>query len=199
MSTRRAVKTAMFGVCLVVVAPLIVAAWLEKLVSKSEAVFGTLAQLLSWLPGPVGSYLRVAYYYGTLEDCSWEIHVGFGSLFTHRGARLARNVSMGMYCVIGHVSIEHDVRLASRISIPSGKRQHLTDDGELTEETRFDRVKIGSGSWIGEGAIVLADVGPGSIVSAGAVVVNDVPTASIVGGNPARVIKTMTSADAEPQ
>ena len=45
---------------------------------------------------------------------------------------------------------------------------------------------IGEGSWIGAGAVIMADVGKGSIVGAGAVVTKPVPEAVIAAGVPAR-------------
>jgi acetyltransferase-like isoleucine patch superfamily enzyme len=107
--------------------------------------------------------------------------------------RLARNVSMGVYCVIGHATIGAGTRLASRVSVPSGKRQHLDDAGSLSDDNRFERVTIGPGCWIGEGAILLADVGERCIVSAGAVVIKPVGAGCVVGGNPARVLKASES------
>ena len=49
--------------------------------------------------------------------------------------------------------------------------------------------------WIGWGVIILKSVtvGCGSIIGAGSVVTRDVPAKSIVGGNPAKVIKYITS------
>jgi acetyltransferase-like isoleucine patch superfamily enzyme len=189
MSLRRIVKYFVFGLCLIATLPLTALSWLERISSQSETVFTTIGELLALFPGLPGSYVRAAYYFGALEECSWEVHVGFGSVFTHRGARLARHVSLGAYCVIGHATIERGARLASRVSVPSGKRQHLDDGGVLSAHNRFERVRIGEAAWIGEGAIVLADVGARCIVSAGAVVVQDAPADSVVGGNPARVLK----------
>ena len=133
--------------------------------------------------------LRAAYYFGTLDECSWETNVGFGTIFSHRHARLGARASMGAYCVIGHADIGPGVRIGSRVSIPSGKRQHLDAAGRLSSSERFDTVAVGEGSWIGEGAILLAKVGYGCIVSAGAVVTTAVPDRSVVGGNPARVLR----------
>lgn len=192
MSVRRFLKRLVFGASLVVTSPLILAAWLEKRIGAGEGVFVGLSQFLALIPGYVGTCLRAAYYYASLEKCSWEIHVGFGSIFTHRGASLGPNVSMGAYCVIGHADIGGGAMLASRISIPSGKRQHIDESGRFSSTPRFDRVAIGSGCWIGEGAIIMADVGANSIVSAGAVVVNEMPAACLLAGNPARVIKELT-------
>lgn len=194
MTLRRALKIAVFAVAAVLTLPLVAAARIEQAVSRSEAVFTGLGQLLALVPGAIGTYLRAAFFFGTLESCSWETHIGFGTLFTHRGARIARRFSTGAYCVIGHAAIGEGVRIASRVSVPSGKRQHLDDEGRMTDGTQFERVTIGAGCWIGEAAVVLADVGPGCIVSAGAVVIEPVGAGVLVGGNPARVIKTLSAA-----
>ena len=189
MSLRQVAKTTAFAVSLITVSPLIVLSWLEKKSSRSEILFSMFAQFLALFPGIIGVYLRSGFYYGTLDSCSWQTHFGFGSVFTHRGATVAPRVSTGVYCVIGHADIGREVRMASRISIPSGKRQHLNDEGQLDGGTRFDRVSIGRGAWLGENAVIMADVGERSIVSAGAVVVEDMPGGAIVGGNPAKVLK----------
>lgn len=191
MSARRFLKRLVFGACLVVASPMILVAWVEKRIGKGEGAFVCLSQLLALIPGLGGTYLRGAYYYGSLEKCSWQVHVGFGTVFTHRGACLGTYVSMGSYCVIGHACIGDKVMMASRISIPSGRRQHIDESGRLSSEPRFDRVNVGSGSWIGEGAIIMADVGEHCIVSAGAVVVNDMPRACLLAGNPATVVRAL--------
>jgi acetyltransferase-like isoleucine patch superfamily enzyme len=197
MSVRRIAKIVAFGVAFVLVLPLIVLTWIEKKLG-GEVVFVTVSQLLSLLPGPLGNPFRAAYYAGVLDECSWEVNIGFGSQFTHRQARVASHVSTGRYCIIGHAVIESNVRFASRVSVPSGKRQHLGDGGAVVEGTHFDSVRIGAGSWVGEGAIVLADIGRGCIVAAGAVVVRPVADEAVVGGNPAKDLhsKTRNSQDA---
>jgi len=180
-----------FAFSLLLTCPLILLAWVEKAASNSESAFVGFGQLMSLVPGVPGIYLRGAYYFGTLSQCSWETHIGFGSFFTHRDACLGSNVSTGAYCVIGQACIGRDVRLASRISIPSGKRQHLDEQGRLSAETKYDQVFIGKGCWVGEGAIIMDDIGEKSIVSAGAVVIKPMPESSLIGGNPARVLKTL--------
>lgn len=190
-STRRESKRLVFAASLLLASPLIVAASLEKRLSRGEAIFVALSQLLSLIPGLVGVHIRAAFYYAILDHCDWEIHVGFGSIFTHRGASLARNVSMGAYCIIGHADIAEGVMMASRISVPSGKRQHLDEFGRLTDEPRFDRVAIGAGTWVGEGAVIMANVGSCCIVSAGTVVVKESPDNCLIGGNPARMIRAL--------
>ena len=193
---RRSVKAAAFAVALLVVLPLVALSWLEKRLSRSEILFLLCAQSLAVVPGFPGLWLRGAFYFGTLDRCSWEVLFGFGTLFTHRGAVVSRRVSTGVYCVIGHANIGEDVMIGSRVSIPSGKRQHLDEAGRLAAVTRFDRVTVGAHGWIGEGAILLADVGAGCIVSAGAVVIDAMPAGKVIGGNPARAIRDIERAPA---
>jgi len=54
-------------------------------------------------------------------------------------------------------------------------------------------VRIGDGTWIGHGAVILpgTTIGKGVVVAAGAVVRGEVPDHCIVGGVPAKVIRTI--------
>lgn len=191
-SLRRILKRVAFGVSIVLVSPLLLLVWLEKRWGTGDLLFSDCSQLLALVPGRVGVQLRAAYYYGCLDQCSWEVHIGFGTIFTHRAASLGTHASMGAYCVIGHADIEADVMMGSRVSIPSGKRQHLDEAGRLSSAGRFDRVRIGRGSWIGEGAIVMADVGAACVVGAGTVLAQALPPACRAHGNPARVVKHLS-------
>jgi acetyltransferase-like isoleucine patch superfamily enzyme len=191
---RRMLKALAFVLSVILTSPLIVLSWLESKLSRGEILFILGSHSLAVVPGFIGSALRGAFYSGTLERCSWETHIGFGTLFTHRGVEVGPRVSTGAYCVIGHARIGSDVMIGSRVSIPSGKRQHLDEEGRLAEVNRFDTVSIGGQSWIGEGAIILADIGSGCIVSAGAVVIKAVPGGCLVGGNPAKVLRELPCA-----
>ncbi len=188
---RRHLKKAIFTSAFLLVSPLVLIAWIEKRVSSSELIFIGLGQFLALFPGMIGTYVRAAYYFALLDRCSWEIHVGFGSYFSHRAAKLGANVAMGGYCIVGTASIGDGVMMASRVSIPSGKRQHVDASGKLCSTTTLDQVSVGSNSWIGEGAIILADVGSGCIVSAGTVVTTSTPDDYLVAGNPGKLIKEL--------
>lgn len=192
MSLRAAAKWFVFVLALLATTPLWLASWIEKrLAHGSEAFFTLGAQSVALMPGHPGLWLRAAYYWATLDDCSRETHIGFGSHFTHRAASIQRHVSTGAWCVLGHVRIGHGTRLASRVSIPSGRRQHLDEAGGLSSETRFDTVAIGPNCWIGEAAVILADVGEGSLVGAGAVVTQPMPAGMLITGNPAAAIRPL--------
>jgi acetyltransferase-like isoleucine patch superfamily enzyme len=184
-------KAIAFAVGVVLVAPLILLTRVEETVSRGEFVFTGCAQFLALMPTRFGGTLRAAFYFGTLRRCSWQTHLGFGSLFTHRGATVSEFVSTGAYCVIGHADIGAHTMLGSRVSVPSGKRQHFDERGAIVAEARYDTVRIGAGCWIGEGAILLAAVGSNCVVSAGAVVTKEMPGNCIVGGNPAQVLRRL--------
>lgn len=188
---RSMLKRAAFGIGVVLTAPLVVLCWLESRLSSSQACFVFGSQLLAGAPGWPGAVLRAAYYFGTLERCDWETHVGFGTVFSQRGASVGARASTGCYCVIGHADIGAGVVMASRVSIPSGRRQHVDEQGRFSASARFERVAIGSRTWVGEGAIVMASVGARCIVSAGAVVLDPMPDGMLVAGNPAHAVRPL--------
>jgi len=149
------------------------------------------AQSCALVPGLPGDYLRVAYYRQTLEECSMESRVDFGSFFAHPQAKVARGVYIGPYSVLGRTAIGERTQIGSGVQILSGKRQHPRDaEGRIMGSAHgiFETVGIGADCWIGSGSILLAEVGSRSTIGAGSVVVNPVPANSIAVGNPARVV-----------
>lgn len=157
-----------------VVWPLAVPAWVAYRFFDNRGAFVTGAILLSLVPGVPGQYLRTAYYRLTVRQFWCDIAIGFMSWLTHPSACIGHRVYTGSFTVVGDVTIGDDVAIASRVIVdtPAGA----------------ERVRVGSGSWIGESAIVYADVGRGGIVGAGAVTTEAVADASVVAGNPPRVI-----------
>jgi len=155
--------------------------------------FGTHGQVLSLVPGKIGSYLRVAYYRMTLRRCANDCSIGFGTLITHSEAEIGNRVYIGMHCIIGMATIESDVMLADHVQVLSGKYQHGTDVSKgafQTQPQKFTHINIGSNCWIGANAIIMADVGEHAIVGAGSVVTRRVDPCSVVAGVPSRPIRT---------
>ncbi len=178
--------------CLVLISPLIILAWVEKKYTHSESIFAFLGQLLSLIPGKVGSYFRVAYYRGTLKACSHNVSIEFGSFFAHRNAMIGNFVNIGAYCVLGCVYLDNNILVGSRVSIASGKYQHIySDDGWNKTPGKLTTVHVGEKTWIGEGAIVVDDIGEECQISAGTVVTKKIPSRSLVAGNPCRILKKM--------
>jgi acetyltransferase-like isoleucine patch superfamily enzyme len=85
------------------------------------------------------------------------------------------------------------VLVATGVHILSGARMHGTAEvGRPIREQagEFTHLTIGEGSWIGAGAVVMADVGKDAVIGAGAVVTKPVPDAVVAVGVPARVIQS---------
>jgi virginiamycin A acetyltransferase len=167
--------------------PLIVGAWIEAAVFDAERWFSACAELLSIAPGWPGNLLRKGFYGATLRGCAVRVSIAFGTLIVHRDAAVGHGVSIGSYCIIGRADIGDGAQIASRVSVTSGRHQHGSAAACVDPTTpRLERVAIGVQAWIGEGAIVMADIGRASIVGAGSVVTRAVADGVTVAGNPAR-------------
>ena len=112
---------------------------------------------------------------------------------------------IGHYCFIGrrsHISsknsivIERGVMLAASVLI----QDHGHAYSDITVPIRDQgvaeggRIRIGEGSWIGQGAAIICDsgeltLGRNCVVAANAVVTRSAPAYSVLSGNPARIVK----------
>ncbi len=104
----------------------------------------------------------------------------------------AARVYIGPFCCLGDVTLEDDVILASHVSVMNGSRQHGIErlDVPIREQPgEYPRVTIGRDSWIGERAIVQADVGQHCVIGAGAVVTEPIADYAVAVGVPAKVIR----------
>ncbi len=165
---------------------------ITRLVSKDQA-FAGISQFLSLFPGISGSYLRVAFYRMAMHKCSGELFIGFGTLFSQQQTELSKGVYIGPQCNIGKCHIEANCLLGSGVHIMSGKGQHNFADIDIPIREQggsYETVTLGEDSWVGNGALIMANIGKKCIIGAGAVVVNDIPDYSIVAGNPAKIIKS---------
>ena len=180
------------GLALVLVCP----AAALTLFGRLKPIYTMFAQCLALGPGLPGSYLRAAYYKMTLHESSLDVTLSFGTYFVQPDCVLEEGVSIGAYCVIGRSSIGARSQIASHVLMPSGRRQHMRyADGTLSDSI-IDRTCIGPDCWIGDGAVVMADLGEGVTVGAGSVVTRNVPAGSVVVGNPARPIQRASSPEA---
>lgn len=190
-SARLGVKRLLQAVALVLSFP----AAALTLFGRIRPVYTFFAQSYALVPGLPGSYLRVAYYKMTLRKSSVDVTLAFGTYFVQPDTVLEPGVSIGAYCVIGRSSIGARSQIASHVLMPSGRRQHVRNaDGSLSDLAN-DRTMIGANCWIGDGAIVMADLGDSVTVGAGSVVTKPVPAGLVVVGNPARPIQRASSPD----
>jgi len=188
---RRVAKLMLFIGCLALTSPLF---FLYRL-TRSRALFAGQAQLLALAPGKIGSYLRVGYYCMTLKQCSRYGYIGFGSFFAHPEAELGVGYYIGSYNIIGMARIGNHATIASHVSILSGKKQHgYGEIGRPIQEQPgfFKVIAIGDNCWIGNNAVVMADIGEQTVVAAGSVVVYPTGGFEVVAGNPAKVLKKIT-------
>jgi acetyltransferase-like isoleucine patch superfamily enzyme len=159
---------------------------------RRDPVFQSYSQALALVPGLTGQFLRRAFYGAVLTRCDPASLINWGTVFSSADVSIAEGVYIGARCMIGRAVLAPHVTIGSNVDILSGKNQHNFDDPDkpLQEQGgRFERVHVGTNTWLGNDSIVLADVGARCVVAAGAVVVNDLPDDVIVGGNPARVLK----------
>ncbi|WP_067440972.1 acyltransferase [Nocardioides jensenii] len=114
-----------------------------------------------------------------------------------------RGLAFGDRCVVGanstftaHESIEigDDVWFGQSVFVSDASHGYQDPDAPIGRQLgRHQPVRIGSGSWIGHGVVVLpgTTIGRNVVVGAGSVVRGDVLDHSIVAGVPARVVRRL--------
>ncbi len=183
----------------VVCLPLLLLFFISSIIFK-ETPFSSFSQLLSLVPGKIGSYLRIAFYRYTMSYCHTNVVISFATLFSQRDTCIEEGVYIGPQCNIGMSKIGKNSLIASGVHIMSGKNQHNFDDINTPIQQqggKFEKISIGEDCWIGNGSLIMANIGDKCIVGAGSVVVSDVPDHSIVAGNPAKLIK-MRNTEVDP-
>ena len=187
---KSAVKWLANGFATVIVLPAYLLYRLSAAVQGPQACAGW-SQFLCLLPGLPGVYLRRAFYRLALSGCGEDAYVGFGTTLSDATASIGRGVYIGLNCSLGAITIEDDVLIASYVSIINGGKQHGIDGTDIPirlQPGAWPRVTIGTDSWIGERAVVMADVGRHCVVGAGAVVTKPIPDYAIAVGVPAQVV-----------
>jgi acetyltransferase-like isoleucine patch superfamily enzyme len=108
---------------------------------------------------------------------------------------------VGQRCVIGrgsHIVAHHSIEIGDDVF--TGPYVYITDQNHKYEdiETPIGRqwpvnsaVRIGAGSWLGTGAVILpgAMIGRNVVVAAGSVVRGEVPDNCVIAGVPAKVVR----------
>jgi acetyltransferase-like isoleucine patch superfamily enzyme len=96
--------------------------------------------------------------------------------------------------IVGHTSVEigDDVWTGPHVYVTDAN--HGYEDVTMPIGVQFaanEPVRIGAGSWLGTGVVVLpgSTVGRHVVVGAGAVVAHDLPDNTVAVGNPARVVR----------
>ena len=112
-------------------------------------------------------------------------------------------VSIGDRCligrgsgIVGHLSIEigDDVWTGHHVYITDQNHGYDDPDRPISQQVQPERpVSIGSGSWLGHGAVVLpgARIGRNVVIGANSVVTGEIPDRCVAVGAPARVIRQL--------
>jgi acetyltransferase-like isoleucine patch superfamily enzyme len=110
-------------------------------------------------------------------------------------------VSIGDRCLIGRGSgivghleivIENDVWTGHNVYITDQNHGYIDPDLPISRQVMPERpVRIGAGSWLGYGSVVLpgAQIGRHVVIGANSVVAGKIPDYTVAVGSPARVIK----------
>lgn len=118
---------------------------------------------------------------------------------------IQKNASIGRRCKISShtfvcegVTIEDNVFIGHGVTfINDSYPRATTPDGELQTEKdwRVETTIVKRGASIGSGATILSKViiGENAVVGAGSVVTRDVPPNAVVAGNPAKILRSITS------
>lgn len=184
-------KVLAMAFCRLTVLPAYVAYQVTALFVDRDKAFHGASQRVSLWPGIVGEYRRREFYRLTLDECSDDCCLSFGTVFSKRHARIGRRVYVGTHCNLGLVTLGDDVLLASGVDVLSGSGQHRFEDPDRPVREQggaFKRVSIGFDTWIGNRTVVMADVGARCVVGAGSIVTGPLPDRSVAVGVPARIV-----------
>ncbi len=119
-------------------------------------------------------------------------------------------LAIGDRCVIGRgshivahesVVIEDDVWTGPYVYITDQNHGYEDPGTPIGSQLPTNRpVRIGAGSWLGAGAIILpgADIGRNVVVAAGSVVRGQIPDRCVVAGVPARIVREHTKEGWQP-
>ncbi|MFO0810215.1 MAG: acyltransferase [Gemmataceae bacterium] len=166
-----------------------------RLIVGTERAFPGWSQALSLVPGLCGAYMRRAFYRLVFRRCGSGAWIGFGTIFSHAGCTIGRDVYVGNFCCLGEVTLDDDVLLGSHVSVMNGSAQHGTERLDIPVREQpgvWPHVTIGRDTWIGDRAVVMADIGKHCVVGAGSVVTKPVPDYAVVVGSPAKIVRYRT-------
>jgi carbonic anhydrase/acetyltransferase-like protein (isoleucine patch superfamily) len=157
---------------------------------------------LAFPPGPVFNERWIRIGRDTLVGPHCSLAVGMGPAEKFEPAEgVEAVIVLGDRCVIGRgTSIVARHRIEIGDDVWTGPNVYITDHNHTYADITVpvglqwfaeQPVRIGAGTWIGAGAVVLpgADIGRNVTIAAGTVVRGKVPDFSVVAGPPARVVR----------
>ena len=99
--------------------------------------------------------------------------------------------------IVGHLSIEigDDVWTGHNVYVTDQNHGYADLTVPISQQAMPERpVRIGAGSWLGHGTVVLpgTTIGRHVVIGANSVVRGEIPSFCVAAGNPARVVKLLT-------
>lgn len=161
----------------------------------SDFIFRTVSEMLAVVPYIFGIVLRYEFLRWALTRCGRNVTVGFGTVFYYRDVSIGDNVAIGNFNSIHHCDFGSYVLIADGCQFLSGSRYHNIDRTDIpmaSQGGRLRRIIVSDDTWVGAGAIVMADIGKGAVIGAGAVVTKPVEPYVVAAGNPARPVRKRT-------
>jgi acetyltransferase-like isoleucine patch superfamily enzyme len=135
-----------------------------------------------------------------LYGCEIGDHTKIGAFVEiQKNAKVGRNCKISSHTFVCEgVTIEDGVFVGHGVVFINDSYPRATAaNGQLQTEKdwKVEPTIIRKGASIGSGATILSNlvIGERALVGAGSVVTNDVPPDTVVAGNPARVLRTLTS------
>lgn len=191
-------KNLVLWTAMLAVLPLWLVYRMEAAFIGADKAFYGWSQLMSLFPGLPGNFLRFAFYKLSLEELGRDACICFGATLAHPGIRIGRSAYIGPFCNLGLCEIGDDALLGTGVHVLSGLEQHGSADLETPireQQGRLTRVRVGADTWVGNKALIGADVGSKCIIGAASMVVKPLPDFAVAAGNPARLIRMRTDGD----
>ena len=192
MSMKTLSKSFLGGAMRLATLPFYLLYGIESILVGKRKAFGMVTQTVSLVPGLTGEWFRRAFLQWVtsmrLKNCC----LSFGTTFSDPRVRIGEGAYLGKGCDIGYADIGRNCVIGSGVHILSGLNQHGFEHVEIPikdQPGQFIKISIGEDTWIGNGAIIAADIGKKCVVGAGSVVVKPIADFAVAAGNPARVIR----------
>ena len=191
-SMNESLKSVARGLAFVAISPMLLWFVVKRAVLGPDRALQGSAQALALVPGLPGQYVRRAFLSVAIARCAPTSVVEFGVTFSAVG-RAARRQRLRRPVLQSRPRAPRTRRAGRRRRAHPERRRHACDGARRHGDSRAGRharaVRVGQGTWIGNGAIVMADIGRDCVIGAGAVVTTAIPDRSVAVGVPARVIR----------
>ena len=147
---RGVAKHLVAALCRLTVLPAYAAYRITARFVDADKAFHGASQRASLWPGIVGEYRRREFYRMTLDECSDDCCLSFGTIFSKRHARVGRRVYVGTHCNLGLVTLGDALSRAlatewDRERIAERSREFSWEAGAERVERALEELTIGAG------------------------------------------------------